>query len=92
MDAAIAWPEGWETSERAEEFKTYQEHLAELLQTASGKYVLIKGSEIAGLYDDEKEAFNEGYRRYRLKGFMVQRVQPELDTYYIGGSALLLEE
>ena len=92
MNVALALPEGWETSERAEELKTYQEHLEGLLQTASGKYVLIKGSEIAGLYDDKKEAFNEGYRRYRLKGFMVQRVQPQLDTYYIGGSASLMEE
>ena len=92
MNAAIALPEGWETSERAEELKTYQEHLSELLQTASGKYILIKGNEIGGLYNDEKEAFNEGYRRYRLKGFMVQRIQPELDTYYIGGSASLMEE
>ena len=92
MDAAIALPAGWETSERAEELKTYQEHLEELLQTASGKYVLIKGSEVAGIYDDQVKAFNEGYHRYRLKGFMVQRIQKELDTYYIGGSASLMEE
>jgi len=92
MALAIAWPEGWETTERAEELRTYREHLEELLQTASGKFVLIKGSEIAGVYNDKVEAFDEGYRRYRLKGFLVQRVQKELDTYYIGGSASLMEE
>ncbi len=92
MSATIALPEGWETSERAEELKTYQEHLEELLQSASGQFVLIKGSEIAGVYDDQVKAFNEGYRRYRLKGFMVQRIQKELDTYYIGGSVSLMEE
>lgn len=92
MAAAIALPEGWETTDRAEELKTYLEHLEELLQTAGGKYVLIKGSEIAGIYDDQAAAFNEGYHRYRLQGFMVQRIQKELDTYYIGGSALDLEE
>ena len=92
MDAAIALPEGWETSERAEELKTYQEHLEELLQTASGKFVLIKGKEIAGLYDDKIDALNEGYRRYRLQGFFVQRIQKDLDTYYIGGSAFSMKE
>jgi hypothetical protein len=92
MDAAIALPEGWETGPLAEELKTYQEHLGELLRTASGKFVLIKGNEIVDLYDNQEEALNEGYRRYRLKSFMVQRVQRELETYYIGGSALLMEE
>ncbi len=92
MDAAIALPEGWETGPLAEELKTYQAHLEELLRTASGKFVLIKGSDVAGLYDNQEEALNEGYRRYRLKSFMVQRVQRELETYYIGGSASLMEE
>ena len=92
MAATVALPDGWETSPRAEELRTYQEHLEELLQRARGRFVLIKGSEIAGLYDDKEEALNEGYRRYRLQGFFVQRIQKELDTYYIGGSASSLEE
>ena len=92
MNAAIALPEGWATGPLAEELKTYQAHLEELLQTASGKFVLIKGNDIVGLYNNQEEALNEGYRRYRLKRFMVQRVQQELETYYIGGSALLMEE
>ena len=88
----IALPQGWETGPLAEELKTYMAHQAELLQTAKGKYALIKGSDVVGLFDSKDEALNEGYRHFRLKSFMVHRVQKDLDNYYIGGSALNAEE
>ena len=88
MVTSTALPADWETSPRAQEFRTYKAHKAELLQTAKGKYALIKDSDVIGLYDDNESALAEGYRLFRLKGFMVQRVQEELDTFYIGGSAL----
>ena len=91
MTTSTASPNGWETNPRAQEFRTYEAHKAELLQTAKGKYALIKGSDVIGLYDDNESALAEGYRQFRLKGFMVQRVQEELDTFYIGGSALATE-
>ena len=88
METAIALPEGWETGPLAEELRTFYTHKAELLQTAKGKYALIKGSDVIGLFDHKDEALNEGYRLFRLKGFMVHRVQKDLDNYYIGGSAI----
>lgn len=91
MTTSTALPTGWETSPRAQEMRTYEAHKAELLQTAPGKYALIKDSDVIGLYDDNEGALAEGYRLFRLKGFMVQRVQEELDTFYIGGSALATE-
>ncbi len=76
----------------AEELKTYQQHLDELLQTAPGKYALIKGSNLVGLFDHKEDALNEGYRRFQLKSFMVHRVQKDLDNVYVGGSVLETEE
>lgn len=92
MATSTALPTGFETSQRAEELKTFEAHKAALLESALGKYVLIKGSEIIGFYDRKEDALSEGYRRFRLKGFLVQRVQEEYDTYYIGGSALSLAD
>lgn len=91
MTTSTTLPAGWETSPRAQELRTYEAHKAELLRTAKGKYALIKDSDVIGLYDDNKGALAEGYRLFRLDGFMVQRVQEELDTFYIGGSALAIE-
>ena len=91
MQDSIALPPGWD-GPLAEELKTFQAHQAELLETAPGKYALIKGSDVVGLFDRKDEALDEGYRRFRLKGFMVHRVQKDLDNYYIGGSVLDTEE
>ncbi len=92
MQAAAALPPGRETGPLAEELETYQAHQTELIETAWGKYALIKGSDIIGLFDRKDDAFNEGYRRFGLKSFMVHRVQEDLDNHYIGGSALGAEE
>ncbi len=87
MTTSTALPDGWETSPRAQELKAYEAHKAELLETDRGKYVLIKGGEIIGLYDREEEAFSEGYRRFRLTGFMVKQVLEQDKVYTIGGSS-----
>jgi len=70
------------------ELETYEAHKAEMLQNSPGKYALIKGSEIVGLYERREDAFKEAYKRFRLDAFMVQRVQQEFDTVYVGGSSL----
>ena len=92
MSTAVALPHGWETGPLAEELRTFETRKAEMLQMARGRFVLIKGNKVIGFYDDTKSALDEGYRRFRLTGFLVQRVWETLDTYYIGGSALDITE
>ena len=87
MEPSIALPPGWETGPLAEELKTFMAHRDELLQTARGKYALVKGREIAGLYDREEEAFSEAYRRFRLSGFMIKQVLEQEKVYTLGGSS-----
>ena len=89
MADSIALPPGWETGPLAEELKTYLAHRDELLQTAKGKYALVKGSEIAGLYDRQDEAFSEAYRRFRLSGFMIKQVQEHDEVVALGGSSFV---
>lgn len=84
MSVAAALP----ASPLAEELRTFETRKAEMLQTDKGRFVLIKGDQIVGFYDDTKTAVDEGYRRFRLTGFLVQRVWETLDTCYVGGSAL----
>lgn len=88
METSTLLPQGWETSPLAQELKTYLAHQAEWLIAAPGKYALIKGEEVVGLYDGQDEAFTVGYGRFRWEAFMVQRIQESFDTYYIGGSGL----
>lgn len=88
MATSTGLPTSRETGPLAQELKTYLAHKSDLLRQSPGKFVLIKDSEIIGLYDLDEDAFTEGYRRFHRAPFMVQRVQADFDTYVIGGSAI----
>lgn len=90
MEASVALPRGWETGPLAEELKTYQAHKDDLIRQSPGKFVLIKGEQIIGLYDREEAAYREGYQRFRRAAFLVKQVQEQDKTYYVGGSAMAL--
>jgi hypothetical protein len=56
------------------EEETFQQHKQQLLATDEGRWVLIKGREIAGVFDTEREAFEAGYKLFELAGFMIQQI------------------
>lgn len=55
------------------EMATYTGRLPEL-RTHSGKYVLIHGDEVVGLYDTYADALTVGYEKFRLKPFLVKQI------------------
>lgn len=55
------------------ELDTYNRHLPELLRQ-QGKFVLIKGAEIAGTFDSYQDALTAGYQRFKLDSFMVKQI------------------
>jgi hypothetical protein len=58
------------------ELAAYRSNLARLLQEqAEGKFVLVHGDEIAGVYPTQDEALHAGYDRFGLDPFLVKRVQ-----------------
>ena len=69
----------------ADELETYYTHKAELLETARGKQVLIKGTRIVGTYDSVKEAYAEGLRQFRLTGFFIREIHEGEPVVYVGG-------
>jgi hypothetical protein len=58
----------------AEERATYDDRLPELLRQHEGRFVLIKGKDIAGLFGDRSAALREGYRRFGIVPFLVRQV------------------
>jgi hypothetical protein len=56
-----------------QEIATYYRHLPELL-AQQGKWVLIKGTEIAGTWDSYSDALTAGYHRFKLNGFLVKQI------------------
>ena len=56
------------------ELNLFAEKLPELLRQAEGKFALIKGRELLGIYDTELAAVRAGYERLGNEAFLVKRV------------------
>jgi hypothetical protein len=56
------------------ELKTYQRHKEKLLAKAEGKYVLIKNSQVVGVFDTDGAALREGARRFGNVPFLVKKI------------------
>ena len=57
------------------ELKTYESNLPKLL-SKQGKYVLIHGDEIKGIFDSYEDALNSGYKQFALEPFLVKQIAP----------------
>lgn len=58
----------------AEELAAYAAHKQELLGTAKGKFVLVHDSQVVNVYENERDAINEGYRLFGNVPFLVKQV------------------
>jgi hypothetical protein len=56
------------------EIATYDRKKPELLAN-EGKFVLIHGDDVAGIWDTWEEALGAGYDKFGLKPFMVKQIE-----------------
>jgi hypothetical protein len=63
-----------------EEREFYAENLAEWLKTYPGKFVVVKGRALIGVFDTIEEAITEAARRFALDSVLVRRVQDQQET------------
>jgi hypothetical protein len=56
------------------ELDFFEHHRMELLDRAAGKYALVKGSELIGLFETEMEAVRAGYQRLGNEPFLVKQI------------------
>lgn len=64
-----------------DELKVYQQKKQELLAKAVGKYVLIKGNEVVGVFDTDTDAVSRGYEKFGNVPFLVKQVLELEPTY-----------
>jgi hypothetical protein len=55
------------------ELETYKAKLSELTEH-EGKFVLIKGDDVAGVYTSYDDALQEGYEKFGLGPFLVKQI------------------
>ncbi len=70
-----------------EELAAYRKALPDWMEQ-EGKWVLILGSEIAGVFDSFAQAIDEGYERYGLAQFMVKPIHQVEPVYFMGGTLM----
>lgn len=63
------------------EFDYYLSHQEELVNKFAGKYLVIIGEEIVGVYDDQTVAFEESKNKYELGTFLIQLCTPGNTAY-----------
>jgi hypothetical protein len=56
------------------ELQTYSDRLPDLL-CDEGKFVLIKGDDVVGVWETYADALKEGYQKFQLEPFMVKRIE-----------------
>ena len=71
-----------------QETRTWLAHRDELVKTAPGKFVVIKGDRIFGVFGDKAEAYEQAYRQLGRGPFLLRPIQEEEEVYYVSGSAL----
>ena len=67
----------------AAELKTYQEQKEDLLKNSEGKYVLIVGQTILGVYSDKLEAVAIGHQQVGPGPFLVKKIERVDKPVYI---------
>lgn len=63
------------------ELATYQAKLPELLGSV-GKFALVKGDEVVGVYDTYADALKIGYGRFKLEPFLVKQIAPSEKIHF----------
>ena len=65
-----------------EELKTYAAHREELLATARGMFVLVKGGQVVDVFASREDALKRGYEEYGNEPFLVKEVgEVEVPSY-----------
>jgi hypothetical protein len=57
------------------ELETYERERPRLVAESEGKYVVIHGTEIAGVWDTYGDALGAGYAKFALAPFLVKQIE-----------------
>ena len=65
------------------EFETYLAQKPELLRLGEHQYVLIKATEVEGIYQNFESALKRGYERFGFSAFFIRKIEAvEVPVYY----------
>jgi hypothetical protein len=63
------------------EFQYYLDNQASLVKQYAGKFIVIKGENIIGVYDSHSDAYNSTIKTESLGSFLIQHCNPGAESY-----------
>ena len=70
------------------EFKFYRENKEKFLSEYKGKFIVIKGEKVIGIYQDKMEAIQKTQEEHELGTFLVHEVVEDDVSFYYSGIRL----
>lgn len=67
----------------AEEYSYFAEIKSELLKDQGGKFALIKGKKLVGVFDTDTDAYQVGVMQFGNEAFLIVRITQEEESYWI---------
>ena len=64
-----------------EEFEYYLRNQEELVSQYNGKFIVIKGHKVIGVFDSQLRAIQETSKQHELGTFLVQKCEPGSTSY-----------
>jgi len=56
------------------EIQTYEQQRDNLLRTSEGKFVLVRGNQVVGIFDSKMDAIAAGYHQFGNVPFLVKQI------------------
>ncbi len=73
MSSILEKPVADQTANLAKELETFERHRGDLMKDA-GKYALVHGEELAGVFESYGDAIRAGYEKFGLSPFLVKQI------------------
>src|SRR5947209_6265893 len=65
------------------EIRTYEAHKQDLLRDHEGQFVLIKGTDIIGIFPERNAAMSTGYRLFMGQPFLMRQILQRQKVYSV---------
>ena len=88
IDALFTGVKVWLDMALEQELKFFAENKTQWAKAHLGKFVLVKGSELIGVYDSAEAAITEGAKRFGAESFLVRQLNLEEKDIFIPALAL----
>ena len=65
------------------ELATFEGCRAELVEQGAGKYALVRGDQVAGIFETEMDGITEGYELFGPVPFLVKKITEKDEVMYL---------